>query len=41
MAWIGSSRPAAGCIFCDARDGADDRTSLVLLRAAHAFLILT
>ncbi len=40
MAWIGGSRPAAGCVFCDARDGTDDRTSLVLLRGAHAFLIL-
>jgi ATP adenylyltransferase len=40
MAWIGGSHPAAGCIFCIARDGADDRASLVLLRGAHAFLIL-
>jgi ATP adenylyltransferase len=40
MAWIRGSRPAAGCVFCTARDGGDDRTSLVLLRGAHAFLIL-
>ena len=40
MAWIGGSRPAAGCVFCTARDGSDDRASLVLLRGAHAFLIL-
>jgi ATP adenylyltransferase len=40
MAWIGGSRPAAGCVFCSARDGTDDRASLVLARGAHAFLIL-
>jgi len=40
MAWIGGSRPAAGCVFCTARDGVDDRSALVLLRGAHAFLIL-
>ena len=40
MAWIGGSRPAAGCVFCTARDGVDDRDALVLLRGAHAFLIL-
>jgi len=40
MAWIGRSRPAAGCVFCTARDGVDDRAALVLLRGAHAFLIL-
>ena len=40
MAWIGGSRPAAGCVFCTARDGSDDRASFVLLRGAHAFLIL-
>jgi ATP adenylyltransferase len=40
MAWIGGSRPAAGCVFCTARDGSDDRASLVLLRGVHAFLIL-
>jgi ATP adenylyltransferase len=40
MAWIGGARPAAGCVFCTARDGSDDRAALVLLRGAHAFLIL-
>jgi ATP adenylyltransferase len=40
MAWIGGARPAAGCVFCSARDGSDDRASFVLLRGAHAFLIL-
>ena len=40
MAWIGGSRPATGCVFCTARDGVDDRSALVLLRGAHAFLIL-
>ena len=40
MAWIGGSRSAAGCVFCTARDGVDDRDALVLLRGAHAFLIL-
>jgi ATP adenylyltransferase len=40
MAWIGGSHPVAGCVFCTARDGVDDRASLVLLRGAHAFLIL-
>jgi ATP adenylyltransferase len=40
MAWIGGARPAAGCVFCTAREGSDDRASLVLLRSVHAFLIL-
>jgi ATP adenylyltransferase len=40
MAWIGGARPAAGCVFCTAREGSDDRASLVLLRGARAFLIL-
>jgi len=40
MAWIGGARAAAGCVFCSARDGSDDRASFVLLRGAHAFLIL-
>ena len=40
MAWIAGSRPAAGCVFCTARDGTDDRASLILRRGAHAFLIL-
>ena len=40
MAWIAGSHPATGCVFCIARDGGDDRASLVLLRGTHAFLIL-
>jgi ATP adenylyltransferase len=40
MAWIRGSQPAAGCVFCSARDGADDRAALVLARRSHAFLIL-
>src|SRR5256712_14186714 len=40
MAWIRGAHPAAGCVFCNARDGADDRASLVLLRGPHAFLVL-
>ena len=32
--------PANGCVFCHARDGEDDRASLVLDRGPHAFLIL-
>ena len=40
MPWIRGSHPADGCVFCRARDGSDDRASLVLLRGARAFLIL-
>ncbi|HEV8475084.1 MAG TPA: HIT domain-containing protein [Methylomirabilota bacterium] len=40
MAWIGGSHPAAGCVFCSARDGAEDRASLVVGRGTHSFLIL-
>jgi ATP adenylyltransferase len=40
MPYIGGARPAGGCIFCLARDGSDDRASLVLERGEHAFLIL-
>jgi ATP adenylyltransferase len=40
MAWIAGAHPPAGCVFCTARDGSDDRASLVLLRGSHAFLIL-
>jgi ATP adenylyltransferase len=40
MPYIGGARPATGCVFCLARDGADDRVSLVLRRGEHAFLIL-
>ena len=40
MAWIAASKAPAGCVFCSARDGRDDRTSLLLHRSPHAFLIL-
>jgi ATP adenylyltransferase len=40
MAWIGASRPAAGCVFCTAHQGGDDRTAYLLERSDHAFLIL-
>ena len=41
MAWITASKaPVSGCVFCSARDGQDDRASLLLQRGEHAFLIL-
>jgi len=40
MAWIGASRLPAGCVFCHARDGDDDRETHLLARGEHAFLIL-
>ncbi len=40
MPYIRGSAPVDGCVFCRARDGDDDRTSLVLDRGEHAFLIL-
>jgi ATP adenylyltransferase len=40
MPYIGGTQPAGGCVFCLARDGSDDRASLVLQRGEHAFLIL-
>ncbi len=40
MAYLGRARPAAGCVFCNALAGADDRASLVVQRSEHAFLIL-
>ena len=40
MAYIGGTRPAAGCVFCSALAGADDRASLIVQRGTHAFLIL-
>jgi len=40
MAYIGSAKAAAGCIFCDALSRTDDRASLVLSRAEGAYLIL-
>jgi ATP adenylyltransferase len=40
MPYIGSTQPVTGCVFCLARDGSDDRASLVLRRGEHAFLVL-
>jgi ATP adenylyltransferase len=40
MAWIGASKAPAGCVFCSARDGSNDRESYLLERGDHAFLIL-
>ena len=40
MAWIGSTKAPAGCVFCNARDHRDDRKDLVLARGDKAFLIL-
>lgn len=40
MAWIGATNVPAGCVFCSARDGDDDRRTFLLARGDHAFLIL-
>ena len=41
MSYIGAATNApSGCVFCSALAGRDDRTSLVLVRRARAFLIL-
>jgi ATP adenylyltransferase len=40
MAWIGATRAPAGCVFCSARERRDDRTTYLLERSDHAFLIL-
>jgi ATP adenylyltransferase len=41
MTWITASKaPLTGCVFCSARDGQDDRASLLLQRSERAFLIL-
>jgi ATP adenylyltransferase len=40
MAYIGSARAAAGCVFCEALSRTDDRASLVLTRGDRAYLIL-
>jgi ATP adenylyltransferase len=41
MAWIDAPKaPAAGCVFCSARDSRDDRGTYLLERSDHAFLIL-
>ena len=40
MPYIRGAARVDGCVFCLARDGGDDRASLVLHRGEHAFLIL-
>jgi len=41
MSYIGASvKPPAGCVFCDAVRGTDDRRNLVLHRRGQGFLIL-
>lgn len=40
MAYLGAGTTPAGCVFCHALDGSDDRGNLVLVRREHAFLIL-
>ena len=40
MAYVGASEPPAGCIFCVALEGSDDRARLVLLRGVQSYLIL-
>ena len=38
--YIASAAPTAGCVFCRARDGKDDRESFVVWRGAQTFIIL-
>jgi ATP adenylyltransferase len=40
MSYIGAAKGPAGCVFCEAFRGTDDRKHLVLVRRAQAFLIL-
>jgi len=40
MSYVGASQAPAGCVFCEAVSGSDDRKNLVLFRGDHAFLIL-
>ena len=40
MAYVGSTKTPAGCVFCEALTGSDDRKNFVLVRRARAFLIL-
>ena len=40
MGYVGAARAPVGCVFCAARSGSDDRSSLVLCRRDLAFLIL-
>lgn len=38
--YIASAAPNAGCVFCRARDGKDDRESFIVWRGAKTFIIL-
>jgi ATP adenylyltransferase len=40
MAWIGATKAQAGCVFCKARESHDDRSTYLLTRSDHAYLIL-
>jgi len=40
MAWIGAAKSSADCVFCTARDGQDDRSTYLLQRSEHAYLVL-
>jgi ATP adenylyltransferase len=40
MAWIGAAKSPDGCVFCTARDGHDDRSTYLLQRSEHAYLVL-
>jgi ATP adenylyltransferase len=40
MAWIGAAKSPVGCVFCTARDGHDDRSTYLLQRSEHAYLVL-
>lgn len=40
MTYITAPKDSAGCVFCDALSGSDDRKSLLLARRDRAFLIL-
>ena len=40
MAWIGAAKSSVGCVFCTARDGHDDRSTYLLQRSEHAYLVL-
>jgi ATP adenylyltransferase len=40
MAWIGAAKAPVGCVFCNARDSQDDRSTYLLERGEHAYLIL-
>jgi ATP adenylyltransferase len=40
MEYVGAARAPAGCVFCEALAGSDDRKNLVLHRGDHASLLL-